>query len=59
MFPQLGLILSAVQIASANRLTIYDSLFLSLAQTLKAPLLSVDSQQVEVAKKMGLRVVKA
>ena len=55
MFPQGELIESAVRIASENGLTIYDSLYISLAQRLKAPLVSLDSRQGEVAKKMGIR----
>ncbi len=50
---------SAVRIASESRLAVYDSLYLSLAQALKAPLLSLDTEQAEVARKMGLKVVKA
>ena len=49
---------SAVQIASESRLTVYDSLYLSLAQALKTPLLSLDIVQADVAKQMGLKVVK-
>jgi predicted nucleic acid-binding protein len=59
MFPQTGLMQSAVQVAYESRLTVYDSLYLSLAQALKVPLLSLDTQQAEVARKMGLKVVKA
>jgi predicted nucleic acid-binding protein len=59
MFSQTGLIHSAVQIASDSRLTVYDSLYLSLAQELKATLLSLDTEQSEVAKRLGLTVVRA
>ncbi len=59
MFPQTGLMQSAVRIASESRLTVYDSLYLSLSQALKAPLLSLDTEQAEVARKMGIKVVKA
>ena len=59
MFPQADLIGTAVKIAFDNRLTVYDSLYLALAQRLKAPLLSLDAVQGEVGRKMGIRVVKA
>lgn len=59
MFPQADLIQGAINIAYDHRLTVYDSMYLSLAQKLKAPLLSLDAGQSEVARKMKLRVAKA
>lgn len=48
----------AIKIAFGAKLTVYDSLYISLAQALKSPLLSLDSKQGEVAEKMGITVVK-
>jgi predicted nucleic acid-binding protein len=49
---------SAIRIALENGLTVYDSLYLSLAEAMKSPLLSLDSRQGDVATKMGINVVK-
>jgi predicted nucleic acid-binding protein len=57
MFPQERLIENSVRLAYENKLTVYDSLYVSLAEVLKAPLLSLDSKQAEVARKMRLKVV--
>jgi predicted nucleic acid-binding protein len=58
MFPQAELIKSAVKMAYASRLTIYDALYLTLAKTLGAPLLSLDSRLAEAAEKVGVRVLR-
>jgi len=58
MFPQTGLMRSAVKTAVESRLTVYDSLYIALAQRLKSPLLSLDLEQADVARKAGLVVVR-
>jgi len=58
MFPQAELMESAIRIALGNSLTIYDSLYISLAQTLRAPLLSLDLRQEEVAARVGIESAK-
>lgn len=58
MFPQGGLIENSVRLAYENKLTVYDSLYLSLAEVLKAPLISLDLRQAEVARRMKLVVLR-
>ena len=58
MFPQGGLIENSVRLAYENKLTVYDSLYLSLAEALKAPLISLDLRQAEVARRMKLVVLR-
>ena len=58
MFPQAGLMRSAIDTAYESHLTVYDSLYVALAQTLESPLLSLDSEQTEVARRAGIRVIR-
>lgn len=48
---------NSVRLAYENDLTVYASLYVSLARVLKAPLLSLDSKQAEVARRMRLKVI--
>ena len=58
MFSQTELIRGAVKMASTNGLTVYDALYLALAKTLNAPLLSLDLRLAEAAEKAGVRVLR-
>jgi len=58
MFPQGELVPGAVEIALSNGLSVYDALYLALAKTLKAPLLSLDFEQLQTARRIGIRVLR-
>jgi len=57
MYQQKELMGDAFRIASENGVTIYDALYLALAKRLGATLLSRDAQQIEVAKRVGVKTV--
>jgi predicted nucleic acid-binding protein len=57
LHPQLELLERAFQIGLDSGITVYDALFLSLAEKLHCPLVSLDQRQAEVAKKLGIRVL--
>ncbi|PZV03633.1 MAG: hypothetical protein DCF32_13530 [Leptolyngbya sp.] len=48
---------SALTIGGQNRLPVYDSLYIALAQGLSKPLISDDKRQCEVAVDMGLEII--
>jgi predicted nucleic acid-binding protein len=52
------LIEDAFRIAVDYDLTIYDSVFLALAQKLRGPLLSRDRKQIEAARKLGIEIFR-
>ena len=58
LHPQLELLERASQIGLEHGITVYDALFLSLAEKLRCPLASLDQQQIGVAKKLGIRVLE-
>lgn len=47
----------ALEIASDHKITIYDSLFLACAEMEKSKLVSCDSRQLEVARKLGIETI--
>jgi len=48
---------SAFKIAVENEITIYDSLYIALAQSIHKPLLSLDEKQRTVAQKYDVKVL--
>lgn len=53
---QAELLERAFEIAVQNRITVYDSLFIALAESKKAALVTSDRKQAEVAKALGIEV---
>ncbi len=53
---QAKLLEKAFEIAVQNHITIYDSLFIALAESKKAALVTSDGKQAEVAKTLGIKV---
>jgi len=47
----------ATKIAVDNRITVYDSLFIAVAYKERERLLTFDNKQLEVAERLGVRVV--
>jgi len=47
----------AVRIAFSNNITIYDALYVSLAKTLKTPLITSDQRQAKIAEKLGIHTI--
>jgi predicted nucleic acid-binding protein len=54
--PQQEIVSGAFEISTSHNIAIYDSLYLSLAQKMKSTLVSLDSKQIDVAKKLGIKV---
>jgi predicted nucleic acid-binding protein len=52
------LISAAFRIAEENRLTIYDSIYIALAQASGGRLASRDRRQLEVAEKLGIGIIR-
>ncbi|MEM1546669.1 MAG: type II toxin-antitoxin system VapC family toxin, partial [Candidatus Methanomethylicia archaeon] len=48
---------SAFKIAVESKLTVYDSLYIALAQSIHKPLLSLDEKQRAVAQKYDVEVL--
>lgn len=57
LYPEKDLIEDAFRIAATHNLTVYDSLFLTLAQKLEGSLVSKDARQTEAAAKLGIEVL--
>lgn len=55
--PESAYLLDAFHIAVAHRITVYDALYVAVAQKRGAALLTLDAQQREVAKKLGIDVI--
>lgn len=55
--PSRTLLTEALTIGVQNRLPVYDSLYIALAQDLSKPLISDDKRQCKVAVELGLEVV--
>jgi len=47
----------ALEIALKYKITVYDSLYIALANEKNMPLLTLDEEQVNVAKKIGIEVI--
>ncbi len=56
--PQEDFIPDAFKIAAANDLTIYDSVYIALAKKTESSLASRDKKQIEVAAKLGVKILK-
>lgn len=57
ILPSRTLLTEALTIGVQNRLPVYDSLYIALAQGLSKPLISDDKRQCEVAVDMGLEII--
>lgn len=55
--PESAYLPDAFRIAVAHRITVYDALYLAVAQKRGAALLTLDAQQREAAKRLGVDVV--
>ena len=59
LYPEEDLVEGAFRIALEHDLTVYDSLFLALAQKLEGSLVSRDRKQMEAALRLGIDVLGA
>ena len=55
--PQKDLMDRAFELGSASGLTVYDGLYLALAEKLKGSIITLDGKQANVAKQLGIEVV--
>ena len=56
--PQQEIILDSFGISEPHNIAIYDALYLSLAKKLKSTLVSLDSKQIDLATKLGIRAAQ-
>ncbi|MDA4131187.1 MAG: type II toxin-antitoxin system VapC family toxin [Thaumarchaeota archaeon] len=54
--PQSEIISDAFEISESHNVAIYDALYLAVAKKMKSSLISLDSNQIDFAKKLGVRV---
>jgi predicted nucleic acid-binding protein len=54
--PQLEIISDAFEITTSQNIAVYDALYLSLAKKMKSTLVSLDSKQIDLAKKLGIKI---
>lgn len=47
----------ALKIAFSNNITVYDALYLTLAKTLKIPLVTSDRKQAKIAEKLRIQTI--
>jgi len=56
LYRQEPLMARALELALEARITVYDALFIALAEHLGAPLVTADRRQAEAARRLGLEV---
>ncbi len=56
--PQKDIIDRAFELGSVFGLTVYDGLYLALAEKLKGPIITFDGKQANVAKQLGIEVAE-
>ncbi len=49
----------ALEIALKHKVTVYDALYIALAEEKNLPLLTLDEKQARTAEELGVRIVKA
>ena len=57
IYPQEELYFDAIEISLRNDVTIYDSLYISLAKKLDTPLITSDVKQSNIAKREGIETI--